>query len=338
MANDYLSVAQLKGDKGNQTYPLPADFDPARFNSVVIWCQQFRLFRESREPNGIADKVGGSRPNRAVNCPLRAWIACFAPLSPIPEPRFTLLVELPHFGDRRRRLWQLPPARAATGAASGRAKGSVGADPVASRHTARRAGGRCGRARRGAGRGGPPAARGGASGAGGSGDPPRAGARECRRGRRKTRRRPRSSRAGTASGGARTARRPCARIRPGRGRAPPGRRPARAPGRGGSRRGRSRPPDAPATGRRGRAERRGRSRRGRAGAAGAQHREPPGGEATRATISAYRDWTPAAGRSPEPSPAVTETGQSQRAGCAVTRRQSRRRSITRGAAARSRGR
>ena len=42
---------------------------------------------------------------------------------------------------------------------------------------------------------------------------------------------------------------------------------------------------------------------------GQQHREPPGGEATRTTISAYQDWTPAAGRSPEPSPAVTEVRQ-----------------------------
>jgi len=43
LTNEYLSVARLKGDKGNQAYPLPADFDPARYNSVVIWCQQFRV-------------------------------------------------------------------------------------------------------------------------------------------------------------------------------------------------------------------------------------------------------------------------------------------------------
>lgn len=43
LSHDYLSVAPLKGSKGNQTYTLPADFDPVRFNSVVIWCQQFRV-------------------------------------------------------------------------------------------------------------------------------------------------------------------------------------------------------------------------------------------------------------------------------------------------------
>lgn len=43
LSNEYLSVARLKGDKGNQSYTLPAGFDPAHFNSVVIWCQQFRV-------------------------------------------------------------------------------------------------------------------------------------------------------------------------------------------------------------------------------------------------------------------------------------------------------
>lgn len=43
LQNKFLSVAKLKGNKGNQTYELPADFDPATYNSVVIWCQQFRV-------------------------------------------------------------------------------------------------------------------------------------------------------------------------------------------------------------------------------------------------------------------------------------------------------
>lgn len=43
LASKFLSVAKLKGNKGNQTYELPADFDPATYNSVVIWCQQFRV-------------------------------------------------------------------------------------------------------------------------------------------------------------------------------------------------------------------------------------------------------------------------------------------------------
>jgi hypothetical protein len=42
-SNKFLSVAKLKGNKGNQTYELPADFDPAIYNSVVIWCQPFKV-------------------------------------------------------------------------------------------------------------------------------------------------------------------------------------------------------------------------------------------------------------------------------------------------------
>lgn len=43
LANQFLSLGRLKGNKGNQTYDLPADFDPRAFNSVTIWCQQFRV-------------------------------------------------------------------------------------------------------------------------------------------------------------------------------------------------------------------------------------------------------------------------------------------------------
>lgn len=43
LANKYLSLGRLKGNKGNQTYVFPADFDDQAFNSVTIWCQQFRV-------------------------------------------------------------------------------------------------------------------------------------------------------------------------------------------------------------------------------------------------------------------------------------------------------
>ncbi|MEI5527697.1 DM13 domain-containing protein [Streptomyces brasiliscabiei] len=38
---EYVSLGRLKGNKGSQNYPLPADVDPARFNSVSIWCDRF---------------------------------------------------------------------------------------------------------------------------------------------------------------------------------------------------------------------------------------------------------------------------------------------------------
>ncbi|MCD7442438.1 DM13 domain-containing protein [Streptomyces lincolnensis] len=37
----YVSLGKLKGNKGSQNYPLPADVDPAEFTSVSIWCDRF---------------------------------------------------------------------------------------------------------------------------------------------------------------------------------------------------------------------------------------------------------------------------------------------------------
>ncbi|MBI2912012.1 MAG: DM13 domain-containing protein [Chloroflexi bacterium] len=39
----YLELAPLKGNMGNQNYPLPADFQPARFKSAVIYCKAFSV-------------------------------------------------------------------------------------------------------------------------------------------------------------------------------------------------------------------------------------------------------------------------------------------------------
>jgi hypothetical protein len=36
-----LEVATLEGNVGDQTYTLPAGFDPARFKSVVVYCKRF---------------------------------------------------------------------------------------------------------------------------------------------------------------------------------------------------------------------------------------------------------------------------------------------------------
>ena len=37
----YLSLGDLKGNVGNQNYPIPADVDIAGYRSVVIWCELF---------------------------------------------------------------------------------------------------------------------------------------------------------------------------------------------------------------------------------------------------------------------------------------------------------
>ncbi|MEQ4302654.1 DM13 domain-containing protein [Plantactinospora sp. B6F1] len=40
---EWLEVARLKGNRGNQVYELPRSFDPADFRSVSIWCKRFAV-------------------------------------------------------------------------------------------------------------------------------------------------------------------------------------------------------------------------------------------------------------------------------------------------------
>ena len=39
----FLNVGPLKGNQGNQTYELPADFDPEKHRSISVWCQRFSV-------------------------------------------------------------------------------------------------------------------------------------------------------------------------------------------------------------------------------------------------------------------------------------------------------
>ncbi|MEU7565618.1 DM13 domain-containing protein [Streptomyces fradiae] len=38
---EYLNLAKLKGNKGDQNYPLPPDVDWTAYTSVSIWCDRF---------------------------------------------------------------------------------------------------------------------------------------------------------------------------------------------------------------------------------------------------------------------------------------------------------
>jgi len=44
-----FEVARLKGNIGNQNYPLPADLDPSKFKSVVIYCKRFSVLFSTAE-------------------------------------------------------------------------------------------------------------------------------------------------------------------------------------------------------------------------------------------------------------------------------------------------
>lgn len=39
----YVSLGDLKGNKGNQNYPIPADVDLADYTAVSIWCERFAV-------------------------------------------------------------------------------------------------------------------------------------------------------------------------------------------------------------------------------------------------------------------------------------------------------
>ncbi|MEU8088507.1 DM13 domain-containing protein [Micromonospora sp. NPDC049101] len=40
---EWVELARLKGNKGNQVYDLPASVDPGDFQSVSIWCKRFSV-------------------------------------------------------------------------------------------------------------------------------------------------------------------------------------------------------------------------------------------------------------------------------------------------------
>lgn len=42
-ASEWLSLGPLKGNIGDQIYPIPADADIDRYRSVVIWCERFSV-------------------------------------------------------------------------------------------------------------------------------------------------------------------------------------------------------------------------------------------------------------------------------------------------------
>jgi hypothetical protein len=42
-ASDFLNLGRLKANIGNQNYEIPRDTDLAKYDTVLIWCQQFSV-------------------------------------------------------------------------------------------------------------------------------------------------------------------------------------------------------------------------------------------------------------------------------------------------------
>lgn len=40
---DHVALGELKANRGNQNYPIPADTELAALRSVVIWCDRFNV-------------------------------------------------------------------------------------------------------------------------------------------------------------------------------------------------------------------------------------------------------------------------------------------------------
>ena len=48
-ADDFVSLGKLKGNMGNQNYPIPENTDLEKYKTVLIWCQPFStLFGSSQ--------------------------------------------------------------------------------------------------------------------------------------------------------------------------------------------------------------------------------------------------------------------------------------------------
>jgi hypothetical protein len=42
-ATGFVSLGELKGNRGSQNYAIPAKVDPAEYRSVVVWCRRFNV-------------------------------------------------------------------------------------------------------------------------------------------------------------------------------------------------------------------------------------------------------------------------------------------------------
>ena len=56
----YITIAVRKALTGDQSYRLPKDFDPSRYQSVGIWCEEFGVLFGAAQLQRISASSAGS--------------------------------------------------------------------------------------------------------------------------------------------------------------------------------------------------------------------------------------------------------------------------------------
>lgn len=56
-ATDYVNLGKLKGNIGNQNYEIPNGTDLSKYDTVLIWCQQFSVLFGSAALQGSQDSA-----------------------------------------------------------------------------------------------------------------------------------------------------------------------------------------------------------------------------------------------------------------------------------------
>ena len=84
----FLSLGKLKGNVGNQNYPIPAGTDVTEYGSVVIWCELFGVLFSPAALSAPCELSQSSR-NCSANDAQRAGSGCA--LAPSRSPKVITL-------------------------------------------------------------------------------------------------------------------------------------------------------------------------------------------------------------------------------------------------------
>jgi len=79
--SDFIDLGTIKGNIGDQNYPLGSDVDLSKYRTVSIWCERFAQFRSGTAETGSHDfaelnQIKAGLPSRRLGCVARrggAW-------------------------------------------------------------------------------------------------------------------------------------------------------------------------------------------------------------------------------------------------------------------------